>query len=326
MNPDSRDNPPDTMPEPSSLAIMKENQDHLVQVSSLFKQVFFKDFSPEVFLWKYRMKEYGRIFAVCAWDFDKNELVGHVASIPLAGWKEGREIVFFQFVDAMVHEKARGRNLLTRMIHRLLEEIEHSQDAFIPYVFPGPVSSIIGQKHGWLHVVSEIEDLCPQRATGLSFLRRLPVRFIKDEPEKRTCNRLWDEVGKHFSCLLKRDWEFVNWRYLNNPVERYDFFYVEIFGRLRGWFVTGIYPDGRRLVDYLVPPGWIKPFFLKICDAFGDVKCWIPHCLRQYVRGISFAGTATPLTLAAITTASPFDLVSLLKKSLFFTMADIDIY
>lgn len=311
---------------PSPFAIIEENPDHFVAVSALFNRIFCKDFSPQVFFWKYRMEEYGRIFAVCTWDFERLELVGHVAAIPLSGWKDGRETIFFQFVDAMVHERARGRNLLTKMIYKLLENIKGSYDNFIPYVFPGPVSGAIGQKYGWLHRVTEIKDFRPLGASRLSLFRTFAVRFVKGEPEKKRCNDLWERTGKDFPCAVKRDWKFISWRYLKNPVENYDFFYVEIFGRPVGWFVMGSYQDGIRLVDYLIPIRWIELFFMKLGDVFENIRFWIPPFLEGHLRRIEYTCDPTPLTLAVVTRDRHRDLVPVLRKGLFFTMADIDIY
>ncbi len=64
---------------------------------------------------------------------------------------------------------------------------------------------------------------------------------------------LWDELKTEFNVIGRRDAEYLNWRFLENPVCWQQILEFEQHGHLLGWAVLEFSSRGCMLVDYLLP-------------------------------------------------------------------------
>ncbi|MCX7823184.1 MAG: GNAT family N-acetyltransferase [Syntrophobacterales bacterium] len=301
--------------------------------ASLFNEVFSKSAKPSDFEWKYREGLFGRLYGVQVED-ERNNVISHVAAIPLEGFFAGERIPFFQFVDAMVHPSWRGQNILTAMIHMLLRFICNHHPVFFPYVFPGPVSSKIGQKYGWLGLLGSIEDVSIGRLDQRAFPRWLRlISFEKLSPNfsEDVMDSLWARSRKYYPVLITRDSTFLKWRYLSHPWFSYDFYLVKRLWKPIGWIILETRDSSPpRIVDYLLPPFSMREVFSCFLRelAIHEAILWVPGFLRKEFLDLKRAYYPTPIDLAIVVNDSvPFlPPLEILSSCFFYTMGDIDIY
>lgn len=300
--------------------------------AELFNEVFSKSAEASDFAWKYREELFGRLYGIQAEDEDR-QVMAHVAAVPLEGIFAGEKMPFFQFVDAMVHPSWRGRNTLTAMIHSLLAFIRAHHPVFFPYVFPGPVSSKIGEKHGWLKRLRSVEDVVVNRPERIRPAEKLqfisfdavdPLSFIS------VADAIWEKLSRLYPILIKRDGNFLRWRYVSHPWFSYDFYVVKRLWKPVGWIVVeSRHNNPVRIVDYLVPPFVMEAVIRRFLHELNLDKAivWIPDVLR--LSGVT-TGEAhpTPIDISLVTDGlSPYiPSAETVRHCFFYTMGDIDIY
>jgi len=305
---------------------------HFDEVASLFSLVFSKQVKSSDFGWKYRKELFGRCYGVQAVD-GNGKAIAHVAAVPAEGIFSGTPMLFFQFVDAMVHPEWRGRNTLTQMIHLLLGFIKSHHCVFFPYVFPGPVSSKIGQKYRWLKLIKPVEDVVvavsskawlPSKMSFISFERFKDIPSIVDS--------LWMRFLNTYPILLKRDGQFIFWRYKSHPWFSYEFYLVKRLWKPIGWIVvesTANKPP--RIVDYLLPPLLVNTVLRRFLVELNltEVILWVPDVLKHTGFNEKLGVFhSTPIELCLVTDGSLNYLPppEILATTFFYTMGDIDIY
>lgn len=301
--------------------------------ASLFNEVFSKESKASDFEWKYRKDLFGRLYGVQAKDRE-GKVVAHVATVPLEGMFGGDKIPFFQFVDAMVHPLWRGRNTLTTMIHTLLKLIRDHHSAFFPYVFPGPISSMIGQRYGWLRILKKsVEDIVISRPRKVNFTRRM--RFISFEKFNPKCSTdvvdsLWRSLYGYFPICIIRDSSFLIWRYVSHPWFSYDFYIVKRLWKPVGWIVLETnHSSPPRIIDYLMSPFVMNEVFSCFFSELKteEVTVWIPDFLKRFIFNLGELHP-TPIDLALVVDdfTSSLALSETVSACFFYNMGDIDIY
>ncbi len=307
------------------VAIFEESATDFPAVSKLFKKTFYKSLPPKYFQWKYREDFLGKLFCVGAKALKTDLLIGHVAAVPVSGRISGRECIFFQFVDAMVDDEWRGGNLLTKMIYHLESIIKLNKKCNFCYVFPGPVSLQIGKKYNWLHPIEEIEDLYFERPSITCKMKSWTVKLETARLDPLICEKINEKCLEDFSTSLVRDWDFVEWRFYNHPINQYMSFVTKFCGKLVGWCFF-LKENGKyRLIDYWIPKGFLPYFFAKIAVQ-NNVVLWIPRYLRTRTGCSNITNKSTPITLGIIKTIKTNKQPLHIPSNFFYTMADIDIY
>ncbi len=299
----------------------------LSQVASLFELVFKQRLSPDIFLWKYRVGEKGNFFGIHGLNSD-GELISHVAAIPLEGICYGEPMLFFQFVDAMVHPDYRGHNLLTEMIHKLYRQITEAcgHRAFFCYVFPGPVSSVIGQKHGWLHPIEVIRDWKLREDFSCWWLRKVyRIESHRNGKEALTFVEKAGRISTSCDFCVVRSKDFLEWRFLKNPCVQYEYHLLYKFSSLVGWFITLKSGETIRIVDYCFSYSHLLECIRVLSHYYSGSIWWIPKRLAGAVKNL-FEKEETPIDLAWIGMERQPAFGSMLEKILHYTMADVDIY
>ncbi|MEJ5301289.1 MAG: GNAT family N-acetyltransferase [Thermodesulforhabdaceae bacterium] len=316
-----------------SLSFRFLDSSHFHDVASLFSLVFSKHVRSSDFDWKYRQDLFGRCYGVQAVT-ETGQVVAHVAAVPAEGVFSGQSMPLFQFVDAMVHPEWRGRNTLTHMIHLLLGLIKSYHPCFFPYVFPGPVSSRIGQKYGWLKLIKSVEDVVITPCSKGWFASKLSfISFERFKNIPSVVNSLWIKLQRAYPILVKRNEQFLSWRYVHHPWFSYEFYLVKRFWKPIGWIIVESAANNPpRIVDYLLPPLEARAIFENFLRelSFSEAIVWLPEVLKQQMifnpKAVIFR--PTPIDLCMVTNEGLDWLppAEILSATFFYNMGDIDIY
>ncbi|HEX8216336.1 MAG TPA: GNAT family N-acetyltransferase [Allosphingosinicella sp.] len=161
----------------------------------------------------------------------QGEIVGMNAFMPSRFRVGAEQVRAYQSMDTIVTPAARAKGVFVRLSTLFYE----SADAALIYGFPNAHSApgFFG-KLGWTHL-SAVPMLVRPLRTGY-FARRVS-RFLPDLPlphlaratqdpgrierfDERT-SALWRRFSAGIDCAVERDAEFLNWRLVDHPSERY---------------------------------------------------------------------------------------------------------
>lgn len=79
----------------------------------------------------------------------------------------------------------------------------------------------------------------------------ISVRVVESVDER--FDQLWEEIAANFHIIGLRDRQYLEWRYIENPVCTQKLVSMEYKGSLLGWAVLEFSSKGCLLIDYLLP-------------------------------------------------------------------------
>jgi len=223
-------------------------------ISRLFKSAFSQDLMPETWLWKYGENRGKAIVAR-----RKGELVAHYGGVSRNVLFFGKQELFWQICDVMVHTSERGvfsRKgpffLTAASFTELFGSIYHGRG----FGFPNHRAMKVAEKLGLYSSVSQLVEI---RWTQLPDRPRLQVRIRHVDPsrDEALVDSLWQAMSLDFkdSLIGVRNWTFVEHRYLAHPDKQYDLFLVQSRFRSSPLGILVFNREGERLelVDMIGP-------------------------------------------------------------------------
>ncbi|NWF98836.1 MAG: GNAT family N-acetyltransferase [Nitrospirae bacterium] len=294
-------------------------------ITMLFKEVFGKDMTVEQWKWKYYIPGNGKIYSKIAEDSNGN-LIGHAGAIPLKGLFKGKPYQFFQIADVMVHPKARGffgtKNIFSMIIKKLFEDIAKAFTEVFCYGFPGHRPFILGKR---IDVYDEIEKAVDYTKTPkYTFFNKCKIKNL--EWNDIEINNLWNSISNSLGLSVIRDTAYLNWRYALNPFNNYQLYGAFHSGILKCWFVTKEQEDELFIIDFMSD---LKLFrqalkaFEKIFAHKKKIHIWVSKPFKESLKNYNIEQTQIITTNMIWKLPLKTDIV---KKNLFYTMGDVDIF
>ncbi len=167
---------------------------------------------------------------------------------------------FVHCVDSMTHPEWRqGLKAKSLFVETCLPFWAHSiaiGDALF-YGFPVDAAFRIGQRYLKYVLLGAIDYLIRDRsAPPLPAPRGVEVAKVDAVPPD--VGGLYDAARADKRCLLRRDFRYLHWRYVENPQRAdYELWTARRAGRLVGVMVlkpgSGLAPDAATIADWLVP-------------------------------------------------------------------------
>lgn len=250
------------------------------ELASLFRQVFGREISEEHWLWKLKGQP-APVENVWLAVHDGKPIFQN-AALPLRFQLPGGAAVVMVSVDTMTAPEFRRRGLLT-LVGR--KSYEAWRDAGIPFVlgYPNEQWGSRTQALGW-KVLFPLQWLIRPLRPELLLARRLKLPLVGRLPwPGMVWNGFWDrnlkpdrqiqvrqvtEAGTEFDTLWQicrqdfpvstiRDREWVKWRYLRSPAQKYIVLLAERAGQPAGYIVYRLEESGGRkngfIPELLVP-------------------------------------------------------------------------
>lgn len=167
---------------------------------------------------------------------------------------------FVHCVDSMTHPAYRqGLKAKSLFVETCMPFWAHSKaigDALF-YGFPVDAAYRIGKRYLDYVQMRVIDYLIRDRAAPeLAAPRGVDVAVVAAVPPD--VGGLYSEVRQDLRCVLRRDFAYLTWRYVDNPAHAdYELCTARRAGRLCGLMVlkpgSGLAPDAATIVDWLVP-------------------------------------------------------------------------
>ena len=174
-------------------------------------------------------------------------------------WGEQR---FIHCVDSMTHPDWRqGLKAKSLFVETCMPFWDHSRvigDGLF-YGFPVDAAYRIGKRYLKYVMMRAIDFLIRARDAGL-LTAPAGVEVERVERVPPDVGAVYDEVRRDKRCLVRRDYRYLTWRYVQNPARAdYELWAARRSGRLVGLMVlkpgSGLAPDAATIADWLVPEG-----------------------------------------------------------------------
>lgn len=232
----------------------------------------------------------------------------------------GKDVSSVMLTAVITHPDYRRKGIFSSLVKHSMKESKDSGASFA-FTFPNEKSyAIYSKKREWRHIGSiplfaKIIDLnrvlqsqlgslflvrwmsmfgnkvlkfIYKRPVFDSFNTKIDIRMTKDIDN--SYDQFWHKVSSDYSIIIKRDANYLRWRYLDNPVMKYDI--IEARDKkddsLKGYIVTTFQERyGLNLgliIDMMVQAkdeqiGTL--LIAKVTSRFNDEKVAVAGCLMQ---------------------------------------------
>lgn len=230
-------------------------------IQRLFKEVFKKELTLEDWRWKYIENSQQKTTITVA-EVD-DEIVGHVALVPVQAKWFDKEIVFGARTDTMVSPQSRGQGIYKKLNTHIIEQASSAQIDFlygypaiqakkllirytnakeVDYVprliFINKPSRIIANKFQFLNVVGKL--ISPFEKLRLKHKCHSKHSYTIDQINKcgNEFDALWKKSASIANILIKRDATYLNWRYHRHPEKAYRMYALYEDQQLLGYTVV----------------------------------------------------------------------------------------
>lgn len=292
------------------------------------------------FDWKYRRNPFGNRHITLALDGD-GRLVGHYVGYVVPFAVGHRDVLAHQIGDTMTDVRVRhlGRGPSSVLGRTALDFYARFCENRVAFNFGFNVANI--QKFSLRFLRSDrVEPVAYRVADALPPLRRSERWFRGYQLELvRSTDAGWDDlfarVRGAYRFLVRRDAEYVRWRYLDCPDTRHHVVAIRKWRQLVGWIVYRI--DGDRLLwgDALFHPDF--PDSVEVAlrtvapqHAVRTIVAWFPPRPRWFddiLGALGFVTKPEPQDLSLM--CVPFvwkDVVDRMREELYYTWGDGDLF
>jgi hypothetical protein len=271
--------------DPGKLTLRRYREGDARRINDTFNEVFQKSRDHRVLEWQFldNPARYGEPKIGIA-EGAGGRVVGFYGATDRELYFRGDLVRSVQVVDNFVHPDFRKGTRLQFDLRALAGEVSTEQRLVIGFGFPTEVHYRIGRVLGYrnvgrlppLHLRLNLFQALVRRglpatprfaavtrfvgAAAYSFIvrRRLPAsgrRWVVREVDRfdDRIDRLWHESRRRYTAIVRRDHEFLNWRFARCPNATYTVLLAEDpAGAVRGYLVLRVVRESRETVGHLV--------------------------------------------------------------------------
>jgi hypothetical protein len=313
-------------------------------ILDLFARSFHEPRPIEHWRWKYEDDPYGGERISVALD-SAGALVAHYAGYPVRFQIAGAGALAHQIGDTMTEPSIRhiGRGPSSILGRTALHFYENFCDGQVAFNFGFNVANI--QKFSLRFLRStRVEDVAyrrrdlrtdpmPRLSRLERYARGITLELVTEA--SREWDELFERVERQYGFLIRRDAQYVTWRYLWRPDAKYAIVAIRKWRRLAGWLVFRLRENRMSIGDLLIDP-----------DHAGALDIALRHLTRLYpAEAIEMWCPPRPAWLHEVLTSLrlnlqrepqdlgvmcvPFvdaDAPSRMASSLYYTMGDGDLF
>lgn len=230
-----------------SLQIKKYKVGDRKKILSLFEEVYDKKMSEEYWNWRYDNNLIGQKYIELMWNEDV--LVGHYALFPIE-IKVGNEIKKTGFsMTTMTSQRYQKQGVFNRLAKSLYDYSYN--DLCLIWGFPNNNSL-----HGFIKYLNWklIKDI-PMLEVSVEGFKASEVEdnsLINIDSFSKDYDELFNIVSLNHKIMVKKDSNYLNWRYFNNPDIKYYFIEYRKNKQLCGFCAYKLYKNEKILNGYIV--------------------------------------------------------------------------
>jgi SAM-dependent methyltransferase len=303
------------------------------KILPLFNDIFKVDRTMEHWFWKFRDNPFGshKIFEAFSGD---DRLVAHYAGYPVpfySSTEKTRQFFSCQIGDTMTSPEVRNiglgkTGLLAQISHHFCEKFCRGKVPFIYGFNTGKIKKIGMRYLGYQYidpVTLWVRDILKTPFKPPKLLTRLIGAYSVEEIH--SVNGEWDDlfnrVCNAYKFLVRRDADYVLWRYISCPDKVHRIFAVRKSGRLVGWSVFRqeekkiIWGDALFDCNY---PGAVSYLLYRLYkNEFSDselIEGWFPPNPEWWCKQLKELNFDDPALLGR------------LQENFYYTIGDSDLF
>ena len=191
---------------------------------------------------------------------DQGSLIGHMGSQFTTLKTPAGKIVLPWFVDTMVLERYRQKGIGSQILLQAEEDmpiaLSLGQTAEIRKILDSLGWKQVCPLHVHMFMIKPQRVLkgklpmCmdrlaaaymgfkPARQSALKASASKDLQILRVDRFDKSHDALWEQMSQGVECLAVRDSDYLNWKYIDQPGQRFDCWNVHRSGQLRGVFVT----------------------------------------------------------------------------------------
>lgn len=321
-------------------------------INAMFNEVFSQNRDMSHWYWKYRDNPHGS-YAISIAAGRDGTLVAHFAAFPLkllyygARGHEPAEFTIYHAGDKMTRRRFRqvgfGKSSLLAKTFMHFKDT-YGPDALFTYGFMAHHSLRFGLLILNYTMIEPVpfRTLAWKTAPGSKtisvrkFIKGIAVEAVSDIDE--TWTELFFRTAPHYGALVRRDAQYLKWRYLQRPDRTYFIVAVRRRSRLAGWSV--FYREGDIIIwgDALFEKGDLDcarsalsyvmshPF----SRGAGVIACWFPSRPAWWdsvLKRLGFITGPEPQGLHfCIGIYTDKNAPEMVKEHFYYTMGDSDLF
>jgi len=216
-------------------------------IGELFAQSFLRSMPASWWRWRFMDNPAGPGIIELAWDGDV--LAAHYAVTRVPMSVSGIDSLSGLSGTTMTHPDYRGLGLFPRLATSAYERMAES-GANMVWGFPNANSHRgFVQNLSWVDIW-EVPTL-RQNVSEASIATEPSDKVVEVFSFDERFDCLWEEVRSEYSVIVRRDSEYLTWRYSMNPTQKYRILTYEDEGGLAGYAVFKRYRNELQVVDIL---------------------------------------------------------------------------
>jgi hypothetical protein len=200
------------------------------------------------------------------WVAEENKkVVATFSAIPLDYNINGKTVKGSCSIAMIVHPTYQNKGLIKFVADKLFEDAKFNKIKFI-YGYPNQNAYQIHKKFFSYEDVSVQKMFYKKIKKNISILRKRNFDFIEVKKFPNEINKFLLRVRNQHKVYLKRNLNFLNWRYIERPDYKYKVFIVKKEKKIFGYFVLKIYIEGKIIRGHI-----IDCFYDKKIDIFDEI-------------------------------------------------------
>lgn len=207
------------------------------KILKLFKDVFYKEMQLEY--WKWRYKKSKQMYINLMWDDEK--LVGHYALFPIDVILNGKITKTGFSMTTMTLKEYSGLGIFSTLAKNLY--LDSFNDLNIIWGFPNN-NSLHGfvKNLNWIHICDInmlVKDISSEDRDA-----QYDNKYINEIKEfSSEYNDLNLKVASKYNFIVNRNEDYLNWRFVQNPVNKYHILEYKRENILKGYCVYKLYKN-----------------------------------------------------------------------------------
>lgn len=268
-------------------------------ILKLFEQSYGRSLGDKIWAWRFRDNPAGCGVIDLAWD--GNVLASHYAVTSVRVRIGDQSCLTGLSGTTMTHPDYRGRGLFPILARKTYSRMAELGMAMV-WGFPNALSHRgFIRDLGWrdIYEIPKFQLLLDSRVKMSS-----PQEYIipLNSFDERF-DHLWDRVKDNYSIIVQRDRIYLQWRYIQNPSERYSVLAFVQKGDVLGYAIFKRYEEELQVIDILAEEVQVaEELILQIVriahtESAKSVGLWmnVNHYLHHALEKIGFCN-AQPIT------------------------------
>lgn len=252
-------------------------------IVELFRTVFKKDMSLELWEWKYKLHGLGTMVYVAE---DQGKIVAHYGAVPRKCSYFGKEVISAVISDSMAHPSYRGIFTKEGVFVRLAKEYIEAHAPkmgdrliYLGYGFPMERARLLALRLGLYEDVEQCKELLV-KGGGKRF-----YESVERTENLYMADRFWEEMKDQRLIINFRDRKSLEWRY-SMPNAQFSFFLYKSFFFPKALLVLRRDAEPPKLYDYVGNIRHLSRALSALHSKVGDYMVKVPPWIAEGLKNL----------------------------------------